>query len=87
MKKFIKKIQKAFPFIYCFFVPKYTAIITFHQSKKQKIPSRIYSETQIYTNNKEQRCLEIKCYKNEKYTHTVYMHYLTEKQIELFKNC
>lgn len=43
--------------------------------------------TQDWIDNKEQQCWEIKCYKNGKYTHTVNMHYFTEKQIERFKNC
>lgn len=49
------------------------------------ISSRFYPVyTQEQINHSDKQELEVKCYKNGKYTHTVTMHYFTEEQIKRF---
>ena len=45
----------------------------------------VYTQEQI--NHPDKQELEIKCFKNGKYTHTVILHYFTEEQIKRFHDC
>lgn len=52
------------------------------------IKNRFYPVyTQEKINHPDKQELELKCYKNGKYTHTVVIHYFTEDQIRRFKDC
>ena len=42
--------------------------------------------TQVVTDVPDEQYYEYKCYKNDKYTHTVNMHYFTTEQINKFKD-
>jgi hypothetical protein len=45
----------------------------------------VYTQEQIDHPDKQE--LEVKCFKNGKYTHTVTFHYFTEEQIKRFHDC
>jgi hypothetical protein len=52
------------------------------------ISSRFYPVyTQEQINHPEKQELEVKCYRNGKYTHTVTILHFTEEQIKRFHDC
>jgi len=61
----------------------FNKIFTLYIFIYRKFKIKYYEE---WSDNKEDRCFEIKCYKNDVYTHTVKLHYFTKEQVDKFNS-